>query len=120
LNYYSPTSLTQFTNVKDIREANYHMMLLSWMKILGLEIQGEISTSKGRMDAVLKKNDLIVVIEIKYSLIKSLNRMVDEAITQITDKEYYKPYADKNIILLGVAIKDREILCKLKPLEIQT
>ncbi|MDR2543992.1 MAG: ATP-binding protein [Methanobrevibacter sp.] len=104
-----------YKNVKEeIREANYQMMFLSWMKILGLEIQGEISTSKGRMDALLKKNDLVVVIEIKYSLVKSLDKMIHEAMTQITDKEYYKPYIDKNVILLGVAIKDRDISCKLK------
>ena len=106
---------TLYGNVKeDIREANYHMLFLSWLQLLGLDIQGEILTNKGRIDAILKKDDLIVVIEIKYSLNKSLNKLVNEAINQIKDKKYYNPFIDKNVLFLAVAIRDRDVACKME------
>ncbi|MDR2545141.1 MAG: ATP-binding protein [Methanobrevibacter sp.] len=107
-----------YYNVKeDIREANYHMMFLSWLQLLGLDIQGGVLTSKGRMDAILKKDDLIVVIEIKYSQNKSLSRMLNEALSQIRKKEYYKSYINDKPILLAVAIKDRDVACKIEIIE---
>jgi Holliday junction resolvase-like predicted endonuclease len=111
-----PNSL--FNKVKEnIREANFHMMILSWMKIIGLEIIGEIQSSKGTVDAILKKDDLIVVIEIKYSLKSSLKYMIEKALKQIKEKEYPKPYLDKNLILLAIAIKDRDVSCKIETLK---
>ncbi|KZX11798.1 ATP-binding protein [Methanobrevibacter filiformis] len=111
-----PNSL--FNKVKeDIREANFHMMILSWMKIIGLEIIGEVQSSKGTVDAILKKDNLIVVIEIKYSLKSSLKYMIEKALKQIKEKEYYKPYLDKNVLLLAIAIKDRDLCCKIETLK---
>ncbi|MDR3063601.1 MAG: ATP-binding protein, partial [Methanobrevibacter sp.] len=111
-----PNSL--FNKVKeDIREANFHMMILSWMKIIGLEIIGEVQSSKGTVDAILKKDDLIVVIEIKYSLKSSLKYMIEKALKQIKEKEYPKPYLNKNVLLLAIAIKDRDVSCKIEHLK---
>ncbi|KZX12186.1 ATP-binding protein [Methanobrevibacter curvatus] len=111
-----PNSL--FNKVKEnIREANFHMMILSWMKTIGLETIEEIQSSKGTVDAILKKDDLIVVIEIKYSLKSSLKYMIEKALKQIKEKEYPKPYLDKNVLLLAIAIKDRDVSCKIEHLK---
>ncbi|MDR2623746.1 MAG: ATP-binding protein [Methanobrevibacter sp.] len=106
-----------YKNVKeDVREANFHMMILSWLRLLGFDIQGEILTFKGRVDAILKKDNRVVVCEIKYSSDKSLDKMIDDALGQIKDTEYYKPFVDRNVLLLAVAIRDRDVKCKIEHL----
>ncbi|WP_067092827.1 ATP-binding protein [Methanobrevibacter curvatus] len=99
-------------------ESFYHGMLFSWFKLMGFFIQGEILTSTGRLDAVFKKEDLVVLVEVKYSLTESLDKMVDKAISQIMDKKYYLPYTDYNVIILGVAFGDREVKSHVEPLNI--
>jgi hypothetical protein len=59
------------------------------MRILGFDIQGEVQTNKSQIDAVVKKDDLVVIIEIKYHLEKSLDKMIDEAMEHIIKNEYY-------------------------------
>ncbi|KZX15389.1 ATP-binding protein [Methanobrevibacter filiformis] len=104
---------------KDLIESFYHGMLLSWFKLMGFFIEGEVLTSKGRLDAVLKKGDLIIIIEIKYSLTESLDKLIDKAISQIKDKKYYSPYIDYNVVLLGVAFGDRSVKSHVESLNIQ-
>ena len=105
---------------EDIREANYHIWFLSWFMLMGFSMETEILISKGRIDAVLKKDDLLVIIEIKHDLAKSLDKLVDEAIGQIKNKEYYSPYIglNYNIVLLGVAFGDRTVKCHVESLNI--
>jgi hypothetical protein len=107
-----PYSLHQ--KIEDKNEAYYHILFLSWMKLMGFDIQGEIQTSKGRIDALLKQEDEVVIIEIKYSKTKLIDKMLDEAMKQIEEKEYYKPYQDKNVTLLAIAFIEKEIACKIK------
>jgi Holliday junction resolvase-like predicted endonuclease len=93
-------------------EKYYHSIFLIWLKTLGFDIQGEISTNKGRIDAVLKQNDYAVITEIKYSTEKSLEDMLESALKQIDDKKYYEAYAGKKIILLAIAFNGKDIKCK--------
>ncbi|MDR3113500.1 MAG: ATP-binding protein, partial [Endomicrobium sp.] len=95
-------------------EAYYHSIFLIWLKTLGFDIQGEISTDKGRIDAVLKQNDFIVIAEIKYSIEKQAEEMAESALKQIKDKKYYEPYLEKKIILLGIAFNGKEVKCKME------
>ncbi|KZX12354.1 ATP-binding protein [Methanobrevibacter filiformis] len=95
-------------------EAFYHILFLSWMKMIGFEIQGEVIQLKGRVDAVLLKENIAVILELKFSTTKSMDSMLDEAITQILEKEYYKPYQDKTIILVGIAFKEKDIKCRIE------
>ncbi|KZX10990.1 ATP-binding protein [Methanobrevibacter curvatus] len=95
-------------------EAFYHVLFLSWMKIIGFEIQGEIIQLKGRVDAVLLKENIAVILELKFSKTKSIDNILDEAINQILEKEYYKPYQDKKIILIGIAFKEKEIKSRIE------
>jgi hypothetical protein len=45
-------------------------IFLVWLKMTRFEIQGEISTNKGMIDAVLKQNEFVVIAGIKYGVDK--------------------------------------------------
>jgi hypothetical protein len=47
-------------------EAYYHSVFYAVMSVLGFDISAEVSTSKGRIDAVLELSDKVYVIEFKY------------------------------------------------------
>ena len=106
-------------------ESYYHSVLLSWLLAYGFDIKSEDPTSAGRIDAVLERKDSVVIIEFKYShdkdddgrvtKAKSIDTLFDDAFEQIHDRGYYKKYYNKNkIILLGVAISNKEIGVKFE------
>ena len=107
-------------------ESYYHSLLLSWLIVYGFDIKSEDLTSDGRIDAILERKDSVVITEFKYShdkededgkvtKAKSIATLFDDAFTQIHDKEYYKKYYNKNkIILLGVAISNKDIGVKFE------
>jgi Holliday junction resolvase-like predicted endonuclease len=93
-------------------------------KFLGFQVQGEVATNIGAIDAVWKQNSLTAVIEIKYSHEKSSEKLLDEAMNQIKDKKYYEAHLDKPIVLLAIAFaagqnKDRltEIACRFEKIQ---
>ncbi|WP_211261707.1 PD-(D/E)XK nuclease domain-containing protein, partial [Methanobrevibacter filiformis] len=98
-------------------EAHYQILAISWLQLLGFDIEEEIMTIKGRMDAVLKQKDNIIVIEFKFSETESMDNMLDDGLSQIITNEYYKPYQNKNVILLSVAFQPRNVKCKLLDLK---
>jgi hypothetical protein len=110
---FSNISYSLHSKLNDM-EAFYHILFLSWMKMIGFEIQGEIIQLKGRVDAVLLKENIAIILELKFSKTESMDNMLDEAINQIMEKEYYKPYQDKTIIIVGVAFKEKDISCRIK------
>jgi hypothetical protein len=95
-------------------EAYYHSLFLLVMKILGFDIQGEIMTNTGRIDAVLHQPEMTVIAEIKYHADKTLDRLLDEAMTQINDRKYYEAYRDRKIMLMAVAFTGKEVKCEMK------
>jgi len=103
--------------LKDNIEAYYKVLLISWMQLLGFDIESEVMTLKGRLDALLKTKEFILIIEFKFSETMSLDSMLAEGENQIIEKEYYKPYQDKNIVVLSVALQPKDIKCKFKTLE---
>jgi hypothetical protein len=102
--------------IRQESEAYYHSIFLVWLKTLGFDIQGEISTNKGRIDAVLKQNDFVVIAEIKYGIEKQPEEMLEAALKQIDDKKYYEAYLGKKVILLGIAFNGKEVKCKMTKL----
>jgi hypothetical protein len=83
-------------------------------KLIGYEVNAEVHTDKGRIDAVLKKDDGVIVAEIKYGD-KKVKKLVEQAIGQIREKAYYEKYGKSNISLLGVGFgKGKEIGCKFE------
>jgi hypothetical protein len=73
--------------------------------MLGFNIQGEVGTSDGRINAVLLQEEYAIIVKIKYSVTKSFEKMLNYAIKQIKDTHPYKLYLDKKIILLSIACK---------------
>ena len=102
---------------KDIREANYHIWILSWFRLMGFFVIGEPPSSQGTTDIILKKDNLIVICELKYSKNKPLKNLAIKATNQIKDKKYYTPYLDYNIIFLGIAFGNREIISHIETLK---
>lgn len=80
-------------------EKYYHSLLIMLCIASGIEVNSEYSTSDGRIDLVLHLPKVIYVTEIKF------NKPAKEAIAQIKDRGYYKPFltAGKNITLLGMS-----------------
>ncbi|MDR3292084.1 MAG: ATP-binding protein [Methanobrevibacter sp.] len=95
-------------------EAFYHILFLSWMRIIGFDIQGEVIQLKNRLDCLLIKDDYAIILELKYSESESLDKLLDKAIKQIKENGYYKPYQNKKtVIFVGIAFKNKEVKCKI-------
>ncbi|MDR0726120.1 MAG: PD-(D/E)XK nuclease domain-containing protein, partial [Prevotellaceae bacterium] len=95
-------------------EKYYHSLFLLLMKMLGFDIQGEILTNIGRIDAVWHQPGLTVVAEIKYHAEKDIDSLLRDAMTQIYDRKYYEAYLDKKVVLMAVAFTGKEVKCELK------
>jgi hypothetical protein len=95
------------------KESYYHSMFLVWMRMIGFDTQSEVQTNIGSIDAVLNHADLTVVAEIKYSPTKDVVKLLETAMKQIQDRKYYEKYADRKVILMGVAFAGKEVKCKL-------
>ncbi|MDR1942937.1 MAG: PD-(D/E)XK nuclease domain-containing protein [Endomicrobium sp.] len=72
------------------KESYYHSLFLLSARMSGYEVEGEVHTDKGRIDAVLMKEKEVIVVEIKYSKEKSSEEMVEEGLKQIKERKYYE------------------------------
>jgi hypothetical protein len=97
-------------------EKYYHSVLLLWLNMLGFKVDAEVSTDKGRIDAVWTWHERVVIAEIKYAAAGDTAKLLDEAVAQIHDRRYYERYAGENkrIALLGVAFAGKEIACRME------
>lgn len=88
-------------------EKYYQSLFYAIFKLVGLNIDVEVSTNKGRIDCVIQTAEVIYIIEFK------LNGTKEEALQQIIDKKYAHKYqmSGKKRVLLGVAFdkKSRNI-----------
>jgi hypothetical protein len=96
------------------KEAYYHSLFLLLMKLLGFNIQGELLTNVGRIDAVLHQPGFVVIAEIKYHAKKTLDRLLKEAMKQIVDNKYGEMYHDRKVMLMAVAFSGKEVKCELR------
>jgi hypothetical protein len=103
-------------SIQEKSEAYYHSIFLICLKLLGFNIHGEILTNRGRIDAVLEQKDYVVVSEIKFSVSKSLETMLDDALSQIHNKKYYEQYLNstKQLSLLCIAFNGKDVACKIE------
>jgi hypothetical protein len=95
-------------------EAYYHSLLLLWIKMLGFDIQGEVMTDIGRIDAVWHQPGLTVVAEIKYHAEKEAGDLLDAAMLQIRNRRYYEPYLDRKVVLMAVAFTGKDVKCRME------
>ncbi len=86
----------------DNKENYYHSIFYLVLKLIGVDIQCEILTNRGRIDAVLETSSHIYIVEFKLD-------NASAALTQIKAMEYHQTYLNrgKDIVLLGIGF-DRE------------
>ena len=87
------------------RESYYHSIIFITFKLLGFYIDAEVHTSIGRIDAVVKTETHIYILEFK------VNDTAQKAIEQIREKKYAEKYLNENkkIILIGVNCQEKTI-----------
>ena len=91
------------------KESDYHLMFHSMLVAIDGDVNVELLTNKGRIDAVLKTKNTIYVIEFKR------DKSAKEAIDQIKDKGYMEKYLawktdnpNHEIYLLGINFNSKE------------
>ena len=79
-------------------ENNFRLLFFSIFMLLGISIEAESKTNKGRIDAVATNGDFVFVFEFK------LNKNEEIALQQIKDRDYFRKYMNsgKKIMLIGV------------------
>ncbi len=84
-------------------EKYYQTIFFTIFTLIGINIETEVSTNIGRIDAVVKTTGHIYIFEFK------LNGTADEAMAQIRARRYYEPYLDdgRPITLVGVEFSAR-------------
>ena len=86
------------------REKYYQTVFYLIFSLIGLKVEAEVRTNKGRIDAVIIDKD-VHIFEFKFDGDK------DNALKQIRDKKYFEKYqgVGKEIYLFGVEFTDRNI-----------
>ncbi len=86
------------------QEAFFHAILHLSFSGIGLFVQSEVSTTKGRVDSVVHTKNQIYVMEFK------LDASAESALAQIREKRYGSPFLDrgKEVIALGVSFSSTE------------
>ena len=67
-------------------ELYFHNVVYVVFKMLGFYVDVERHTSDGRMDLLMQTNDYIYIMEFK------IDKSADEALAQIEEKQYAKPF----------------------------
>lgn len=82
------------------REAYYHSIIYLVLRILGVYIDCEVSTAQGRIDAVVKTEKFIYIMEYKM-----LPATSSDALNQIKEKAYHKPYVadSRQKFMIGIS-----------------
>ena len=79
-------------------EGFYHGLIHILFKYLGLYIQSEVHSTKGRADSIVETPTHIYILEFK------INSDADTAFQQIIDKKYIVPYSADSRIKIGIGI----------------
>ena len=85
------------------REAYYHSIFYAVMSLLGFDVEAEVSTAHGSIDAVLELEDKAYVMEFKYrgcppdALEEDKRKLFEEALEEGMAQIKGKGYADKFI-----------------------
>ena len=99
------------------RESYYQSLFYMILSLMGVKIDLEVLTDKGRVDGVLEFPEKVYVIEFKYGRAGSKGeKLLDSAMKQIEDKRYYEKFLNdgKKIFLLAVGFVDKEIFYRIE------
>ena len=94
------------------QEAYYHSLFYMILELMGVEIDLEVLTDKGRIDGVLECDDKVFIIEFKYGKSGSdMNELTQKAVCQIQNKNYGDRFLNdlRKQIFLGVGFTGKEI-----------
>lgn len=86
------------------QEKYYQTIFYLIFKLIGLEVEAETKTSRGRIDAVIELQETLFLFEFK------LDGDEQEALEQIKTMEYFQKYrlSEKQIYLVGVAFDTQQ------------
>jgi hypothetical protein len=89
---------------KAVGESFYHAIIYLIFNILGVRMNVEVTTQKGRIDAVVETEKFIYIFEFK------VNRKANVAVEQIVENNYAQQFAlsKKEIYLIGVGFNLRK------------
>lgn len=93
-------------------ETYYHSLFYMILVLMGVEIDLEVLTDKGRIDGVLVFEDKIYLIEFKHGKTGTkMDSLINSAIKQIQKKKYYERFLheSRRLVYLGVGFADKEI-----------
>jgi hypothetical protein len=85
--------------------------------LMGVEIDLEVLTDKGRIDGVLEFDNQIYLIEFKYAEDgTNMDSLTNKAIKQIKDKNYGERFLNdlRQRVYLGVGVLGKEIGYKIE------
>ncbi len=79
------------------KEKYYQTIFYLIFRMLGVYIEVEVKTNKGRIDVVIELDDRLILFEFK------LDKSAADALQQIKDNEYFQKYrlSEKSVILIG-------------------
>lgn len=79
-------------------ELYFHNVVYVVFKMVGFYVDVERHTSNGRMDMVVQTKDFIYIFEFK------IDKSADEALAQIDEKQYAKPFANDSRKLYKIGV----------------
>lgn len=84
--------------VQIAEESQLQFVLYSIFALMGVMVNPEVMTSRGRADLIVELPKLVYIIELKF------DGTAKKALEQINEKQYYKKFigTDKQIVLLGI------------------
>jgi len=98
-------------------ESYYHSLFYIILTLMGVKIDPEVLTDKGRIDGVLEFSDKIYIMEFKYGKAGSkMKSLLNKAIKQIKEKKYYERFTgdDRKVIFLAVGFIEKDINYRLE------
>ena len=97
------------------QEAYYHSLFYMILVLMGVEIDLEVLTDKGRIDGVLSFDDKVYLIEFKYGKKGTqVDTLIEQALWQIQTKGYQERFLNdpRPCLLLAVVFIDKTIFYK--------
>ena len=90
---------TPYELIRDL-EVHYQNVMFIFTKLMGLYVQAEYRTSRGRIDLTIGTDKYVYIIELK------LDGSAEKALAQINEKDYALPFAvdGREIIKIGANI----------------
>ncbi|GBU25483.1 hypothetical protein R83H12_02126 [Fibrobacteria bacterium R8-3-H12] len=94
----------KFDLITKITEYYFEFAFSNVLNMLGFNCEIEVHSAAGSVNAVIRLQKNVFVIEAK------LDRPVEEALKQIEEKKYYVPYQEKglNIFKIGIVFGEKE------------